>query len=113
MKVASGRGAPKVSDEIVEDILRKSFKGYTSDSVGVRLKVNSDAAYLFREFQYHPTQQIVEFPDGSIDVTMECAIGWGLEEWILGFGELVVVKGPEALRSRMKERLEAGLKGYW
>lgn len=112
VKVASGIEAPTIPDNIVEDILRNSFKGYISDPVLVRLMVKPDAAYLFREFQYHPSQQISEFPDGSIDVTMECAIGWGMEEWILGFGEQIVVKGPEVLRERICERLQAGLNGY-
>lgn len=112
VKVASGREAPKVSDETIEEILRKSFKGYVSEPITIRLKVKLDAAYLFREFQYHPTQQFFELSDGSMEVTMECAIGWGLEEWILGFGELVVVKEPEILRARIKERMEAGLKAY-
>ena len=111
-KVALGRKAPDVSDEIIEDILRKSFKGYISDAAIIQLKVKPDAAYLFRDFQYHPSQQIVEFPDGSIDVTMECTIGWSLEEWILGLGELIVVNGPEKLRSRIKTRLESGLSAY-
>lgn len=112
VKVASGLEAPKVSDEIIEDVLRKSFKGYISDPVVVRLNVKPDAAYLFREFQYHPTQQIVELSDGSLEVTIECAMGWGFEEWILGFGELAVVKGPKVLRDRICERLKAGLNGY-
>jgi predicted DNA-binding transcriptional regulator YafY len=112
VKVASRREAPEVSDEIIEDILRNSFKGYISDPVAVRLKVKPGASYLFREFQYHSTQQFTEFPDGSMEVTMECAMGWGVEEWILGFGELVVVKEPAVLREKIKERLEVGLKAY-
>jgi len=112
ISVDSTRQTPPVSQEDIEDILRKSFKGYISDPAVIHLKVKPGAAYLFREFQYHPTQQIVELPDGSMEVTMECAMGWGLEEWILGLGELIVVMEPEALRLRIKERLEAGLKGY-
>ena len=112
ISVDRARQASPVSDETIEDILRKSFKGYISEPAIVRLKVKPDAAYLFREFQYHPTQQIVELPDGSMEVTMECAMGWGLEEWILGLGELIVVNEPEALRTRIKGRLESGLREY-
>ena len=112
ISVALGRKAPEVSDEVIEDTLRNSFKGYISDSATICLKVKPEAAYLFREFQYHPSQQIVELADGSLDVTIECTLGWGLEEWILGLGELIAVKGPEVLRDKIKSRLEAGLSEY-
>jgi len=111
-KVAPGRKAPKISDEVIEDTLRKSFKGYISAPATIHLKVKPDAAYLFRDFQYHPSQQIVELIDGSIDVTLECTMGWGLEEWILGLGELIVVDGPKVLRNRIKARLNAGAIAY-
>jgi len=112
VKVALGQKVPEVSDEVIEDTLRKSFKGYISDTATIQLKVKPGAAYLFRDFQYHPSQRIVERPDGSLDVAMECTMGWGLEEWILGLGELVVVKEPEVLRARVKSRLVAGLSEY-
>lgn len=110
--VDSTRQSAPVSEEVIEDILRKSFKGYISKPAVVCLKVKPEAAYLFREFQYHPTQQIVELPDGSLEVVIECAIGWGLEEWILGLSGWIVVQGPEVLKTRIKERLAAGLKEY-
>lgn len=112
ISVALKRKTPEVSDEVIEETLRKSFKGYISDPATISLKVKPDAAYLFREFQYHPSQLVVELPDGTLDVTMECTMGWGLEEWILGLGELIVVKGPKDLREKIKTRLEAGLAEY-
>lgn len=110
--VDSTKQAPAISEEVIEGILRKSFKGYISDPAVVCLKVKPDSAYLFREFQYHPTQDIVELPDGSLEVTIECAIGWGLEEWILGLSGWVVVQGPEVLKTRIKDRLASGLNEY-
>ncbi|MDR3503937.1 MAG: WYL domain-containing protein [Legionella sp.] len=113
VKVAAGRGAPKIPDDVIENTLKNGFKGFISEASTICLKVRPDGAYLFREFQYHPSQKIVELFDGSIEVSIECAMGWGMEEWILGFGELVVVKGPEVLRARIIDRLRAGLKGYF
>ena len=95
VRVALGRRQPDISDQEIEENLRQSFRGYISDPVHLRLSVKPQAAYLFREFQYHPTQQITEQPDGSLEVEMDCASGWPLEEWILGFGELVQVLEPE------------------
>ena len=106
------RKAPEIADDEIEKILRQSFKGYISDSVKLRLKVKPALAYLFREFQYHSTQKIIEQPDGSLEVTMECAMGWGLEEWILGLGEFVIVEAPDELRTRIIDRSKAIIDNY-
>jgi len=102
---APGRKAPEIGEADVEQAIRKSFKGFVSTPVEVRLRVNPVTAYLFREFQYHPTQRIVEHKDGSLTVTMECGLGWGFEEWLLGFGEFVTVEKPDHLRERLGERI--------
>jgi predicted DNA-binding transcriptional regulator YafY len=112
ISVDLSRKGPEVSDEIIENTLKKSFKGYISNPAIISLKVKPDAAYLFREFQYHPSQQFIELPDGCLEVTMETTMSWGLEEWILSLGELIVVKEPEELRQRIKSRLKAGLSEY-
>jgi hypothetical protein len=111
-RVDPDRKAPEIADEEIEKTLRQSFKGYISDSVKIQLKVKPEAAYLFREFKYHSTQEIIEQPDGSLEVGMECAMGWGLEEWILGFGELVIVEKPDELRTRIIDRSKAIIDNY-
>jgi len=99
------RKASEFSEEEIEDLLKKSFKGFISGSVRVSIRVKPIAAYLFREFKYHASQQICEHEDGSLTVTMDCSAGWGFEEWLLGFGELVVVEKPFELRRRLAERI--------
>ena len=111
-QIDSLRKAPEIDQDEIEKTLRTSFKGYISDPVKVQLKVKPEAAYLFREFQYHSTQEVTEHSDGSLDVSMECAMGWGLEEWILGFGELLFVVGPGELKSRIKKRAQLVHFGY-
>ncbi|MBV5328237.1 MAG: WYL domain-containing protein [Chlorobium sp.] len=37
---------------------------------------------------------------------MECATGWGFEEWLLGLGEFVTVLKPESLRHRLQQRIQ-------
>ena len=98
---------PEVNEADIEDAIRQSFKGYVSEPLKIKIKVKSTAAYLFREFQYHDSQQFLEKEDGSLIVTMECATGWGFEEWLLGFGEFVTVVEPQELRLRLRERIRA------
>ncbi len=110
IRVAAKKKASQISDKVIEDTLRISFKGYISDPVKIHLEVKSEVAYLFREFQYHPSQKVTDQHGGRIDVTMECALGWGLEEWILGFGEFIIVKGPNELKRSILKRLESAIK---
>jgi hypothetical protein len=37
---------------------------------------------------------------------MECATGWGFEEWLLGLGEFVTVLNPERLRHCLQQRIQ-------
>jgi predicted DNA-binding transcriptional regulator YafY len=104
--VVPDRKPPEVSEKVIEDALRTSFKGYISDPVKIHLEVRPEAAYLFREFEYHPSQEVNENENGSLDVYYECATGWGFEEWVLGFGELIIVKSPEQLRERLRYRIK-------
>ena len=106
IRVAANRQAPKISEKVIEETLRTSFKGYISDPVAVHLKVQPEAAYLFREFQYHPSQQVIENDDGSVDVKMECALCWGFEEWILGFGEFIILISPKELKQVLRQRIK-------
>ncbi|MDA3824127.1 MAG: WYL domain-containing protein [Bacteroidales bacterium] len=112
MWVDSKRKPPKISEEEIEETLRTSFHGYISAPIKIHLKVKPEAAYLFREFQYHPTQKVIENDDGSLSVTMECALGWGFEEWVLGFGELVVVEEPYELRKKIGDRVATLMRIY-
>jgi predicted DNA-binding transcriptional regulator YafY len=50
--------------------------------------------------------------DGGLEVSLHCATGWGLEEWLLGFGELVTVEQPPELRQRLVERIGRMLTAY-
>ena len=83
-RVDTKRKAPLLEDKDIEEKLKLSFKGYISDPVAVHLKVRHEAAYLFREFEYHPSQKITDLEDGRLDVRMRCATGWAFEEWVLG-----------------------------
>jgi predicted DNA-binding transcriptional regulator YafY len=67
---------------------------------------------MFHEFQYHPSQEISELEDGGLEVSLKCATGWGFEEWLLGFGELITVEQPEKLRQRLAMRIKKMMDAY-
>jgi len=112
LKAALGRTTPKIDEDTIQSHIQSSFKGFVATPATIRLRVKPQAAYLFHEFQYHPTQQLTECEDGSLVVTMECTMGWGLEEWLLGFGELATVIEPEALKERLRTRFVTAVENY-
>jgi predicted DNA-binding transcriptional regulator YafY len=64
------------------------------------------ATYI-RERIWHPSQQITEQPDGSVELEFETA-GWKeLVRWILSWHPDVEVLEPLRLRERIREKLNA------
>jgi predicted DNA-binding transcriptional regulator YafY len=104
VQVASARPFPEISEDEIENSLRGTFHGYISNPRKVVLRIRPETAYLFREYRFHPTQQVELLGDQSLRVTLECAVGWGFEEWILGLGEHVEVEEPMELRDRIRQR---------
>lgn len=111
LKLDKTSRAPAIAQQDVQNYLREVFGGYRNDVERIVLIVDRRIAYLFREFRYHSTQELEELDGGSIRVVIECSTGWALEEWLLGFGELIRVQEPEALVVRLRERHLAAAKG--
>jgi len=106
MDPVPNKQASQIAEEEIERAMRQSFKGYVSTPEQITLLVKARAAYLFREFKYHESQQLQEQTEGSLIVTLECATGWGFEEWLLGLGEFVTVLEPNGLRQRLQQRIQ-------
>jgi predicted DNA-binding transcriptional regulator YafY len=69
-------------------------------------------ARYVRERVWHPSQEIVENPDGSLRLTLNVVHDWALKSWVLGFGALATVVAPPALASEISQELEAAAKKY-
>lgn len=72
----------------------------------------SSVAYLARERLWHPSQRIVELPDGSCDLHLRAA---GLPEiaaWIASFGGKVRAVHPPELREAVREVHRSGLAAH-
>lgn len=104
--------ATLVSREAIEAALSSSVKGFIGEPRTVRLQITPQIAYLFREYQFHPTQQVEEKEEGSLIVTLNCAVGFALHEWILGLGEHVKVLEPQELVEDLRERIRGMAKNY-
>lgn len=78
----------------------------------VRLRFMPGISAYIKERVWHPTQQITERRDGSIELRMRTA-GWKeLVRWILSWQPDVHVISPKRLRERVAEKLRQGLENF-
>ena len=78
----------------------------------VRIRFDSDVAYLLKERRWHPSQQNEIQKDGSVIATF--CIG-GMEElaaWVLSWGGAARVLAPQALVEAVKAQLSRALSRY-
>ena len=78
----------------------------------VRIRFDSDVAYLLKERRWHPSQQNEIQKDGSVIATFR--IG-GMEElaaWVLSWGATARVLEPQALVEAVKAQLSRALSRY-
>lgn len=73
--------------------------------VHVELEFAPGAAAYVRERLWHPSQTVTDLPDGSASVTLDVCMDWALNRWILGFGPMVKVLAPDALRAEIRDAL--------
>ena len=80
-----------------ETILQNAFGIISGDPVEVSAVFDARAAPYIRERSWHPSQELVGLPDGSVRLRVRLAISQELIQWLLGFGGDVRVEGPSAL----------------
>lgn len=110
--LANGVQAPQVDREKVERLLNSRFGGFAAEPEIVHIRATSTIAYLFEEYSFHPSQKIRRMRDGSLHVSLHCAVSHSLEEWLLGLGEHAEVLAPAGLRDRIIMRLACALSKY-
>lgn len=103
---------PKIDKSAVHALTASRFGGYVAKPERIELLVDSEAAYLFDEYEFHASQKTRRLKNGRLKVTLDCAISYSLEEWILGFGEHMEVKAPPTLRDAISARLNSALAKY-
>lgn len=69
-------------------------------------------ARYIRERVWHPSQELVTQPDGSVELTLHVVNDWALKSWILGFGALAVVTAPVSLVAELAAEVKAAADRY-
>ena len=71
----------------------------------VTLRFNPFRARWIREQVWHPDQNVIENPGGTLDLTIPVADFREIKMWILSFGADVTVLAPEALRNEVADEV--------
>ena len=96
-------------DFVAEDYFRGAFGAINSDtSYQVRLLVESNKAFAFRDRKYHATQAIEDKrPDGRIVIFLQMEGFEEIRSFVQGWGVGVTVLSPPELRERLYQEAEA------
>jgi predicted DNA-binding transcriptional regulator YafY len=78
----------------------------------VMIHFDAVTAPYVRERHWHPSQEIKEHPDGSIDLAMTVSGLNDIKRWVLGYGKGARVISPPKLKNMVQEELVQTIKNY-
>jgi predicted DNA-binding transcriptional regulator YafY len=99
-------------DFSLEDYLQTAFLVMRGEPQRVKVRFLPGAAQIVRERIWHPTQELRELPDGSLEVSLKVPINYEIISWVLGFGSSAEVLQPLSLRKHLSEELQRAAAKY-
>lgn len=69
----------------------------------IRIRFNEMVGDYIREKKWHPSQQLEEMPDGSVELRLKLSSLVEVQRWILGWGGNAVVLHPPELAAAVDE----------
>lgn len=80
--------------------------------IALKVRFQKEAGQHLRETRLAANQQVIELPDGRLEVTARIPETEQLVWWLLGFGDQVEILQPRALRERVARTLGQALAQY-
>jgi predicted DNA-binding transcriptional regulator YafY len=100
----------------VQELPEKPFAHSIGIHVGkpepVEIQFAARVVPYISEREWHATQKIRTFSDGSLVLSLKVCADWALESWILSFGPFARVLKPVALAERVLEGIEEAREQY-
>jgi proteasome accessory factor B len=88
----------------LDELLAGSFGVFSAPHPErLRLRFDSFAGRLVRERLWHPTQQLRNLPEDTLELTIEVSVSPEVQRWLIGWGDHVEVLAPAALRLWMEQ----------
>ncbi len=96
----------------LEKQLRDSFGIHSRDGdYAVVLRFTELVADYIREKRWHPSQELVELPDGMVELRLRLGSLQEVERWVLGWGGAATVIAPPELVASVRAAAERILAG--
>jgi predicted DNA-binding transcriptional regulator YafY len=92
--------------------LGASFGVIAEPALRVRIRFDRRWASYVEERTWHPSQELLRGPGGSLELRLEAGGSAELKTWILSFGSGAEVLEPESLRAEVAAELRAALARY-
>lgn len=96
-----------------DDYFRDAFQFYRGSQIHrVEIWFNPREARWIKEKQWHPTQEVIENPDGSLTLAMRTSGLNQVQKWILSFGSGARALAPPALVKEIEVELKRARNNY-
>jgi len=103
----TGRTFARPQKFSLEKRLRDSFEVVTSqDQFGVVIRFDELVADYVREKRWHPSQQLIELEDGSVELRLKLSSLVEIQRWILSWGGHAIALAPNELAGSVKAAAE-------
>ena len=96
----------------LEAFVQDAFTVMRGPRIDVELLFNKMTAAWAKDRVWHPSQQIVQFRDGRMKMTITVADTRELVGWVLSFGSGVKVIAPKSLQAAVTDEAKKII-GYW
>ena len=84
--------------------LRDSFGVHSGQGEHhIRIRFHEMVADYIREKKWHPSQQLVELPDGGVELSLKLSSLVEIQRWVLGWGGHAVALEPRELAAAVAE----------
>ncbi len=74
---------------------------HSGKPVNFKLRFTDQVAEYIRERTWHPTQKIIDLPDGGLELTFRCVHSYEVTAWVMSWLEGVEVLAPKKLRDEL------------
>jgi proteasome accessory factor B len=95
-----------------EEMNRHAFGVIEETPQEVRIRFKKEAAYMFSQRQWHPTQTTKRLKNGDVILTMKAGGLKEISSWVLSWGPQAKVLSPPALVKLVTAELTAAARQY-
>ncbi len=96
----------------LQALKKEAFGLIWEEPFKLKVRFNKEFADHIKQTEFHPSQEIKDFPNGDVLITMTAG-GWDeIKAWVQGYAHQAEVLAPLTMREEIKRDLERSLAHY-